>query len=100
MKMYVISDNIDTFTGLKLVGVNGVILREKEKIEEALKNTTADKSIGIIIVTKGVAELAKETIDEIKLKNGLPLIIEIPDRHGTYSSADDIEKYINKSIGL
>ena len=100
MKMFVISDNIDTFTGLKLVGINGVILHEKEEIEKTLKNTIADKSIGIIIVTKGIVELAKEIVDEIKLRNGLPLIVEISDRHGDYSSAEDIEKYINRSIGL
>ncbi|MCL2859163.1 MAG: V-type ATP synthase subunit F [Oscillospiraceae bacterium] len=100
MKMFVISDNMDTFIGLKLVGVNGVILHKKEDIEKTLKSTASDKSIGVIIVTKGIVELAKEIVDEIKIKNGLPLIVEISDRHGDYSSAEDIEKYINRSIGL
>ena len=34
--MYLISDNTDTLTGMRLAGVDGVIANEKETLEKAL----------------------------------------------------------------
>ena len=36
MRMYLISDNIDTYTGMRLSGVDGVVVHEREELEEAL----------------------------------------------------------------
>ena len=36
MRMYLISDNIDTYTGMRLSGVEGVVVHEREELEEAL----------------------------------------------------------------
>ena len=30
MKMYLISDNVDTYTGMRLAGVDGVVVHEKQ----------------------------------------------------------------------
>ena len=32
MKMFLISDNIDTYTGLRLAGVEGVVVHEREEL--------------------------------------------------------------------
>ena len=36
MRMYLISDNTDTLTGMRLAGVDGVIANEKGTLEKAL----------------------------------------------------------------
>ena len=41
-----------------------------------------------------------EIIDDVKLERKLPLIIEIPDRHGTGRKPDFITSYVNEAIGL
>ena len=33
MKMYLISDNIDTYTGMRLAGVEGVVIHERNELE-------------------------------------------------------------------
>ena len=33
MKMYLISDNIDTWTGMRLAGVEGAVVHEKEELK-------------------------------------------------------------------
>ena len=38
MKMYLISDNIDTYTGMRLAGVEGVVVHERERTEEMPSN--------------------------------------------------------------
>ena len=36
----------------------------------------------------------------MKLERRLPLIVEIPDRHGTGRKPDFITSYVNEAIGL
>ena len=48
MKMFLISDNVDTQTGMRLAGVEGVVVHEREELYDTLQKTLADKEIGII----------------------------------------------------
>ncbi len=48
MKMYLISDNIDTWTGMRLAGVDGAVVHERDELKRELDKVLADKSIGII----------------------------------------------------
>ena len=36
MKMFLISDNVDTYTGMRLAGVEGVVVHEREELKKAL----------------------------------------------------------------
>ena len=38
MKMFLISDNVDTLTGMRLAGVEGVVVHEREELREALED--------------------------------------------------------------
>ena len=55
MKMYLISDNVDTYTGMRLAGVDGVVVHEKQELRDALETAMNDKSIGIILLTERFA---------------------------------------------
>ncbi len=100
MKMYLISDNIDTYTGMRLAGVEGIVVHEKQQLKEALDKVLADKSIGILLLTEKFGREFPEVIDHVKLECKLPLIVEIPDRHGTGRKPDFITSYVNEAIGL
>ena len=100
MKMYLISDNIDTLTGMRLAGVEGAVVHEASALKEALEKAISDKEIGIILLTEKFGKEFPEIIDNVKLTRKLPLIIEIPDRHGTGRKPDFITSYVNEAIGL
>lgn len=104
MKMYLISDNIDTLTGMRLAGVEGAVVHKREELKEELKEeldkALADKTIGIILLTEKFGREFPEIIDNVKLERKLPLIVEIPDRHGTGRKPDFITSYVNEAIGL
>lgn len=100
MKMYLISDNIDTMTGMRLAGIEGVVVHEKEELKSALQNALADKEIGILLLTEKFGREFPEIIDNVRLERRLPLLIEIPDRHGTGRRPDFITSYVNEAIGL
>ena len=46
MKMYLISDNVDTYTGMRLAGVDGIVVHEREELYDALQNVLQDKTVG------------------------------------------------------
>ncbi len=100
MKSFLISDNRDTWVGMRLAGIQGVIVHDKNEVLESMKIAMVDPEIGIIILTEKIVDVARDEIMEYKLKNKKPLIIEIPDRHGTHRGTDVITNYIRESIGV
>ncbi len=100
MKMYLISDNVDTATGMRLAGVDGCVVHTQNELKAALHSVLADKEVGIVLLTEKFGVEFPEIINDVKLNRRLPLIIEIPDRHGTGRKADFITSYVNDAIGL
>ncbi len=91
---------MDTLVGMRLAGIKGVIAHTREEILSDLKEARSDKKTGIILITEKLAPLVGDEIEKIKLSVSLPLIVVIPDRHGTLRTKDSITKYVNESIGL
>lgn len=100
MKMFLISDNVDTCTGMRLAGVDGIVVHEREELSRALEKVMTDSTIGIVLLTEKFGREFPEIIDEIRLNRKMPLIVEIPDRHGTGHRKDFITSYVNEAIGL
>ncbi len=100
MRTIVISDNRDTLVGMRLAGVSGVIVHERNEILRELDLALEDQDIGIIIMTELIMEQVKEEVLQLKIKRNHPLIIEIPDRHGSRRGDDAITRYIKESIGI
>lgn len=100
MRMFLISDNIDTYDGMQLAGVHGVVIHSREHLKEQLTKAVNDKSIGIILITEKFSREFPDIIADVRLNRRMPLIVEIPDRHGTGRAPDFITRYVNEAIGL
>lgn len=100
MKCFLISDNVDTQMGMRLAGVEGVVVHEKDEILTALDNAVKNDSIAVILMTKKLTDLCKAEINELKLSLKKPLIVEIPDRHGDSHISETLTGYVNEAIGL
>ena len=70
------------------------------RISDGLETALADKEIGILLLTEKFGREFPEIVDEVKLHHKVPLIVEIPDRHGTGRKPDFITSYVNEAIGL
>ena len=86
--MFLISDNVDTYTGMRLAGVDGVVVHERKELREQLEKVLQDKSIGIVLLTEKFGREFPDILDEFRLDRKIPLLIEIPDRHGTGRKKD------------
>lgn len=100
MKSFLISDSRDTWVGMKLAGINGVLVRTKEEAQDALKAALENDETGILIMTEHVVDMLGDEVLRLKLKSQTPILVEVPDRHGTTRTSDAITSYIRDSVGI
>lgn len=100
MKFYVISDNIDTQMGMRLAGIEGVVVHEEQEVRDALSKAAEDEDVGIVLMTEKLIKLCDELVFDMKLHQKRPLIVEIPDRHATSKITTAISRYVQESIGV
>lgn len=60
----------------------------------------SDPTVGIVLLTEKFGQEFPDIIDTFRLERKMPLLIEIPDRHGTGRQKDFITSYITEAIGL
>ena len=100
MKFFLISDNTDTQMGMRLAGIEGVVVSKPEEVSEALVKVKADKDIAVVLLTEKLIEMCKQEVYDMKLNSTKPLIVEIPDRHVTSDISKSIDGYVRDAIGL
>ncbi|MCL5032221.1 MAG: V-type ATP synthase subunit F [Thermotogae bacterium] len=100
MKFFLISDNIDTQIGMRLSGIDGVVLHTKAEILPVIEEIRKKKDIGILLVTQKISELIPEELDNLRRSRTLPIVTVIPDRHGSTRSKDFITRYVQEAIGV
>lgn len=99
MRSFLLSDNLDTLLGMRLAGVEGKIVKDKDQVFSEISRCMEDADIGIVMITVGVLKMAEEEVMALKMKCKDTLIVEIPtpkDQH----APDFITKYIRDSIGV
>ena len=100
MRMYLLSDNDDTLMGMRMSGVEGVVLHHEDEVRAKLDELLREDDIAVIMITATLMNLIRETVYDIKLHRTKPLLIEIPDRHGNGQTKDSISKYVKDAIGV
>ena len=100
MKYFVITDSTDTQVGLRLAGMEGVVVREEFEVRRAIEQAAKDPEIGVLLITERLAALCADQIAPLKLTAQRPLVVEIPDRHSAGRSSDSITHYIREAIGV
>lgn len=100
MRFFLISDNVDTLVGMRLAGINGVVVHESEEVKNALNNAIDIEDIAVVLITEKLVSLCSDMIYDIKLNRQRPLIVEIPDRHGNGRAKDSITSYVRDAIGV
>ncbi len=100
MKFYLISDNLDTLMGMRLSGIDGVVIHTEEEVKKTLNQVMQRADIAIVLITSRLMSLCPDLILDLKLNKKQPLIVEIPDRHGNGNIGESIAKYVHDAIGL
>ena len=100
MRFFLISDNTDTQTGMRLAGIEGVVAHTAEEVTNAFELALAQPDIGMILVTEKIADDFTEIVNDAKKDQEGPLVLAIPDRHGSGDVSKMIEGYVSEAIGV
>ncbi len=100
MRVWLISDNHDTLVGMRLAGIEGILVNETEEILEAIDTAVSMSDVGILVVTEKISAKIPDVIQRLRENGDLPLVIEIPDRHGTNRGPDFLTRYVRDAIGV
>lgn len=100
MKFFCISDNKDTKVGMRLAGIEGVILKTKKETEDFLDRIIDKKDIAIVLITEKLVKLCLTKVQEIKTTKKFPLLVTIPNKESGSNISETIKKYINESVGI
>lgn len=80
MKFFLITDDVDTSVGLRLAGVESKFLSDPAQGQQAFDDVLREDDVGILMVSRRVAEAYRDRIEEIRRSRSLPLIMTLPDR--------------------
>jgi V/A-type H+-transporting ATPase subunit F len=100
MRFYLISDNVDTQVGMRLAGIEGVVVHTAQEVQKALDYAVNQEDIAVVLITETLLSLCPAMVYDIKLNRRRPLIVEIPDRHGNGCTKDTITRYVREAIGV
>ncbi len=100
MRFFLISDNTDTYVGMRLAGIEGVVAQTAVAVEKELRQACADPEIGVVLITAKLMELCPDVIYDMKLHSKRPLIVEVNDRHGAGKLSDSITRYVRDAVGI
>ncbi len=100
MRFFLISDNIDTLVGMRLGGIEGVLVHERAEVKSALSQAMQNRDVAVILITQKLLTESSEMVYDLKLNRKCPLIVEIPDRHGSSHISTSISQYVREAIGI
>lgn len=99
MKFLMISDSRDALTGMRLAGIEGVFAEAPEQVRAEIKKCIDDENIGIVLITRSLAEMCGDLLDEVRLGMSRPLIVTVPGSEND-ECAEDIMRYLHEAIGI
>jgi V/A-type H+-transporting ATPase subunit F len=100
VRAYLISDNHDTLAGMRLAGIEGVLVHGYDETSRAMKEVLLYDDVAILAITERAAALVPEMMQNLREHGDLPIVVEIPDRHGTKRGSDFLTKYVRDAIGV
>ena len=90
----------DAVWGFALTGVRGKIVKTRQELLQALEPAMADESLGIVLITEDVADLARSRVDMLKVRSTIPLLVEIPGPTGPSPDRPPLSDVIRRTIGV
>lgn len=78
----------------------GCLAHTGAEAAQAVEGVLKKKDIAILAITEKAAALIPEELQTLRERGELPLVVEIPDRHGTDRSSDFLTRYVQEAIGV
>ena len=99
MKIAALCDK-DTATGLMLAGVKKIFSPGKNPVS-TFNEIKEEDDIAILLITEKIAEDIDKYLKDFRVRNSVPIIVEIPDKSGHRKDhVDYVSHLIKKAVGI
>jgi len=90
----------DTAIGLRFSGIQTLFIADKNLLD--IWNEIIDQNdIGILLITEKIAEEIGRDLNDYRMRNNFPIVVEIPDKKGHIENHVDYVSYlIKKAVGV
>lgn len=90
----------DTAVGFRLAGVKDIFVPEGNE-KELWFNITEQDDIGLIFITEEIAERIEKYIKDFRIRNDVPIVVEIPDKKGHKKDhINFVSQLIKRAVGI
>ena len=100
MKIAALCDS-DTATALRLAGIKKIYQTDDKKLMTVWNEIKEEDDVGLLFITEKIAhDLGKYLID-YRIRNTIPVIVEISDKKGHMKDhVDYVSNLIKKAVGI
>lgn len=85
---------------MRIAGIPGVLSHGRDETLKAVREALERDDLGILVLTEKAAAEVPEVVRELRQSGELPIVVEIPDRHGTKRPPDFLTRYLQEAIGV
>ncbi len=100
MRYFAIARDMDTLTGLRLSGIEGMLVSSRKEMDAALERAQRETDIAVLIVSQGCTAFCPQIIESMKLSAERPLVVEIPEVGETIEARSSLTELIREAIGV
>ena len=100
MKLFLITDSADAYEGLRMTGIDGVVVADEAEATAAIAAAAEDSTVAVLLVTKGLAQKVQGQLLPFQLRPAPPLVLEIPDPHSDGGKGGSMTRYVKETLGL
>jgi len=90
----------ETVTTFATLGVRGVIVNSADEMYKELLENAKKEDIGLILLSEAFSRKIRDKINNFRLKNPIPVILEVPSRLTKEKVYFDYKDIIKKSMGV
>lgn len=98
MSIRVVGDD-NTVLGFALVGIDGTAVTAEDEAQSALEDAVAASDVEIVLITEQWAARVRERVDELKMTQIRPLVLEIPGE-GAEPAGTSLRELVRQAIGI
>jgi V/A-type H+-transporting ATPase subunit F len=99
MKLAALCDK-DTAVGVRLAGIHDLHIPDSNA-DDLWRQISERDDIGVVFITEKIAGDISRELNDYRLRNALPIIVEIPDKKGRRKDhVDYVSHLIKKAVGI
>jgi len=90
----------DTARGFRLAGIEAQEAGTADEARAAILCTAAQPDCGIIIITEQAAAWVRREMEQIRVEQGRPLIVEIAGPEGSPAERRSLSDFVREAVGM